>query len=422
MVTGLRGLVRHRVSGALVGQATNALSGFVLQVAAARELGASGLATFSLGYGALVLGTAVSSGLVGSALTVLDRHEPRIRAALHVWTVLVSATVGALGVLAAGWTGILPGWAVPLLGLACAAYLVEDTLRRLLMATGRFWSLPAVDLTGVVLALAVLAVVGASGRITMATFVLALLVSQAGAAIVAWWCLPAGERPRGPWRRPALGRVASFGVWSALTQTIRPAALTLLRTMLIALVGAAAYGPVEVARVYTAPTLLMVTGVGSFLLPHFVSLRPRGLVTGLRAADRAVFLLGAGTALMGLAGLLALPWLGHLVTGGRYAVPVGSVVAWTLYSVASATLLPYGFLAVVHGRQARVLAMRCSELVSLAAAGILAACLRESVPWTPLALALGPAIAAVILRQAVLVPLVRRDSTAPSFSGEPLRA
>src|SRR5699024_10973950 len=138
-----------------------------------------------------------------------------------------------------------------------------------------------------VVGLGVLAVAAASGPLTLTSFVLAVLVGQTGAAAVAWALLPERERPHGPWRAPALAEVAAFGAWRALAQTIRPTMLTLLRLLVIAAAGAAAYGPLEVARVYTAPTLVLVAGMGSFLLPHFVTLRAQGQGVGLRAADRA---------------------------------------------------------------------------------------------------------------------------------------
>lgn len=415
----VRGLLRHPAGGALVAQGTSAIAGLVLQVAAARELGAAGLAVFSVGYGALLLATAVSSGLVGSSLTVLDRQEPGIRAGLHVWTAVVSVVVGLLGVLVALWSDVVPGWAAPLVGLACAAFIVEDTLRRLLMATRRFWSLPAVDITVVVLAIGTLVVAEMTGELTMTSFVVAVLVSQTGAGIVAWWCVPAGERPRGPWRRPALRTVAGFGVWSALTQMIRPAALSLLRIMLIAAVGAAAYGAVEIARVYTAPTLLLVTGVGSFLLPHFVSLRNRDLSVSLRVADRAVAALVVGSVVLGALGVLLLPWLGDLLTGSSYPVPVQAVLAWTGYAMTAGALLPYGLLSVVHGEQRKVLAMRTLELASLALALLTALWLEDGVLWSPLALAVGPAVAAYALRRSLLVPMVRRQEAARALESTP---
>src|SRR5918997_1547026 len=274
-------LLGRRATAAVLGQGTQALAGLALQVAAARLLGAGGLAVFALAYGALVLGTAVCSGLVGDSLTVLDRADRGNRAGLHVWTALVATAVGLAGAAAALVSGLVPVWAGLLLGPACAAFVVEDTLRRLLMATGRYRALPAVDLTSLAGALAALGVAGLTGGITLASFVVALLVGRVFAAFVAWWRVPAGERPRGPWRRPDLRGVAAFGTWRAAAPTVRPGSLTLLRVLVVAAAGAAAYGPLEAARVYTAPTLTLVAGIGSFLLPHFVGLRARPIADSL---------------------------------------------------------------------------------------------------------------------------------------------
>lgn len=407
-------MLRRPATGAMTAQGTQAVAGLVLQVAAARELGAAGLAAFSLAYGAIVLATAVCSGLVGDSLTVLDRRDPAIRAGLHVSTVLVSGGAAVVGGLLALLTGVIPPWAGLLLGLATGAFIVEDTLRRLLMATGRFWSLPAVDATSLGLALAVLVIAGSSGGLTLATFVVALLVGQAGAALVAWALLPSDERPRGPWRRPALRAVASFGGYRAAAQTVRPALLTVLRLLVVAVAGAAAYGPLEAARVYTAPTLVLVAGMGSFLLPHFVSLRSRGPAVGLHLADRAAGGLALAVASIGVVGVVALPWLGPLLTGGGYAVPVESVAGWAAYAVAGAVLLPYAGLASVQGGQRRVLALRSLEFGSLALVLPVLLLGDGGTRWAPLALAVGPLLAALAVRQTVVVPLVRAAAVAPT--------
>ncbi|MCZ2830220.1 hypothetical protein O2W14_15390 [Modestobacter sp. VKM Ac-2986] len=405
-MTGLLRVLRRPATGALTAQGTQALAGLALQVAAARSLGAGGLATFALLYGVIVLATAVCSGLVGDSLTVLDRHEPRTRAGLLVGATWVCGAAGVGGALLGVLTGVVPPWAGPVLGLATAAFVAEDALRRLLMATGRFWSLPAVDGTSLLLALGTLGLLRLSGALDLTDFLLALLVGQAGAALVAWPLLPAHERPRGPWRRPALRVVAAFGVWRAAAQAIRPALLTVLRLLVVALAGAAAYGPLEAARVYTAPTLVLVAGLGSWLLPHFVSLQAAGPAAGLRYADRAAAALALAVAALGGAAVLVLPWLGPALTGGDYPVPVGAVVGWTAYALASAVLLPYSGLASVHRRQRRVLALRSLELLSLVAVLALVLLVPGGVGWAPAALALGPLLAAVAVRRLVLVPLL----------------
>jgi O-antigen/teichoic acid export membrane protein len=406
-------LLRRPATGAVLGQGTQALAGMVLQVAAARALGAGGLAAFALVYGALVLATAVCSGLVGDSLTVLDRTDPQVRAGLHVWTALICAAAGLAGAAAALGSGMVPAWVGLLLGGACAAFIVEDTLRRLLMATGRFWALPAVDMTSLVLALGTLLVAGLTGGLSLSSFVVALLVGQSGAALAAWWWLPVAERPRGPWRRPALRSVASFGVWRAAAQTIRPGTLTMLRVLVVAALGGTVYGPLEAGRVYTAPTLLLVAGLGSFLLPHYVTLRDRAAADSLRVADRAALGLVLGVGAIGVVALVLLPWAGPALTGGDYPVPATAVAGWSVYAMASAALLPYAGMAAVHGGQRRVLALRATEFAALAVVLVLVLVVDGGAQWTPLALSLGPGLAAIAVRRRVVAPIVRRADARP---------
>jgi O-antigen/teichoic acid export membrane protein len=412
-------LLRRRATVAVLGQGTQALAGLALQIAAARLLGAGGLAVFALVYGALVLVTAVCSGMVGDSLTVLDRHDRSLRAGLHVWTGLVCAAAGLCGALAALVSGLVPVWAGLLLAPACAAFVVEDTLRRLLMATGRYTALPVVDLTSLLGAMSALGLAALTGGVTLSSFVVALLVGQSAAATVAWWLVPAGERPAGPWRRPGLRAVADFGVWRAAAQTVRPGSLTLLRLLVVGLAGAAAYGPLEAARLYTAPMLTLVAGIASFLLPHFVGLRDRPLSASLRVADRAALGLVGGIAVLGVAVLALLPWLGPALTGGGYEVPVVAVAGWTVYAAGAALLLPYASLASVHGEQRRVLALRAVEFLSLGAVAALVLLAPDGVPWAPFALAAGPALTSLAVRQSVVVPLVRRSSLRPAEHGVP---
>src|SRR5688500_6407264 len=353
---GLFGLLRRPASGAVAGQVTQALAGLVLPVAAARYLGAAGLATFALIYGLVVLVTAVASGMVGDSLTVLDRTAPRVRAGLHAWAVLVAGGAGLTGGVIAAATGVVPAWAAAVLGLAFVAFVLEDTLRRLLMASGRYWSLPAVDMTSLVFALGTLILCALAGELTLSSFFLALLAGQTAAGVVAWCWVPAAERPRGPWRSPDLGAVWSFVVWRAAAQMIRPGLLSGLRFVVVGLAGAAAYGPLEAARVYTAPTLTIVAVLGSFLLPHYVTMsrnaagENRPVTRALRSADRVAMGLAGAVALISVAAVLLQPVVEPLLTGGDYDMPVLAVAGWGAYAVAGAVLLPYSGVATVQRR------------------------------------------------------------------------
>ncbi|WP_448614187.1 hypothetical protein [Modestobacter sp. URMC 112] len=402
MVPRLLGLLRRPATGAVLGQVTQAAAGLVLQVAAARSLGAAGFATFALLYGAVVLATAVASGLVGDSLTVLDRHEPRVRAGLHVCAVLVAGGAGLAGAALGAATGVVGTVGAVVLGLAVTAFVLEDTLRRLLMAAGRWWALPLVDATSLLLALLTLAGCALTGPLSLPDFLLALLVGQVGAAVVAWGRAPAAERARGPWRSPDLRAVWTFGSWRAASQTVRPGVFTALRLVVVGALGAAAYGPLEAARVYTAPTLVLVAGLGSYLLPAHVALRHRPLAESVRGADRtAAGLAAAVAALTGLAVLL-LPVAGPLLTGGAYRVPVAAVLGWGAYAVAAALLLPYSGLAAAHHRQRRVLTCRLLEPAALLPVAALALLVDGGQQWAPLALAAGPVLAAVAVRRTVL--------------------
>jgi O-antigen/teichoic acid export membrane protein len=410
-------LVRRPASGAVAGQVTQALAGLVLQVAAARYLGAAGLATFALVYGLVVLVTAVSSGMVGDSLTVLDRGDPRIRAGLHVWSVLVAGGAGLIGGAAAAVTGVVPGWAAAVLGLAVVVFVLEDTLRRLLMANGRYWALPAVDMTSLVGALAALVICAAAGELTLTSFMVALLVGQTAAGVVAWVWAPAADRPRGPWRAPDLCVVWSFGIWRAAAQMIRPGLLTGLRLVVVAAVGAAAYGPLEAGRVYTAPTLTVVAGLGSFLLPHYVAIgraggHARPMTRALRSADRVALGLAGTVAVISLAAVVLQPVVEPLLTGGKYSMPVLAVAGWGAYAVAGAILLPYSAVATVQRRQRRVLGFRLLEFVALGAVALLVTAVHGGERWAPMTLAAGPLLAAVAVRQAVLRPLALHEREA----------
>jgi O-antigen/teichoic acid export membrane protein len=403
-------LVRLPVTGAVAGQVSQAIAGLVLSVAAVRTLGAAGLATFSLIYGAIVLATAVTSGMVGDSLTVLDRHDRGTRAGLHVWALVVSVGAGVGGAGLAVATSLLTWGAAAVLAVGVVAFVLEDTLRRLLMATQRYWALPAVDVTSLVLAVATLVVGALTGPLTLTSFLWALVVGQTGAAIVAWFCTAPAERPRGPWLRPDLAAVWSFGSWRAAGQMVRPSLLTALRLVIVGVLGAAAYGPLEAARVYTAPTLVLVQGLGSFLLPHYVATRERSPRTAIRAADGAALGLAAGVAALTAVAVLLRPVLGPLLTGGDYSVPLPAVLGWGAYAVGGALLLPYSGLATVHRRQRWVLGFRLLEFAALAVVVVLAVWVPGGEVWAPLALTVGPVLAALGVRQAVLQPLVRTTS------------
>ncbi len=355
---------RSAMTGAIVAQLSQAVGSFLLQVLAARILGREGLAQFALLYGLVVVGTAASTGLVGDALTVLDRHASHVRAGLQWWAarvVLVAAAALALVVLAVGELDAVDAlW----FALATGTFLLEDLVRRLLMASMRFWSIVMVDLVVLVGSLGVVAAVHLGpGTVTLQTFLVAMVVGQCAAGAVGWTMLPRADRR---WVRgvtPDRAIVWRYGSWRALQHGIRPVALAVVRVVAIAVIGFAAYGEVEAARLFVAPAILAVNGASNYLFASFATSSSASTPELLRRADRGVVALLATSVALGGAAVAALPLLGDIVSAGAFGISALAVAGWSAFAAATAAITPYGVLAAVRVPQAKVFAIRVVETV-----------------------------------------------------------
>jgi len=419
------GRPRAGALGAVAAQLAQALTSVVLSIAAARALGAEGVGVYGLCYAGIVLATAISTGLVGDSLTVLDRRDDRIRAGLQTVAVSCSVSAGFVAFAVSWAAGLLPVTEAAVFAIGTALFLLEDTLRRLLMASMRFWSVVVVDLSCLVAVAVVLVSCAAATGLSMLHIVGALAVSQAVGAGVAIALLPEVERRVAPWRRASLGPTLRFGAWRAAQQGVRPAMLASMRWLVVAAAGVAAYGTLEAARVYTAPALLVVNGVGGFLFASYAAGRERGVPDLLRRADRgALVMAGAVVGLGGLATVTAGSYAG-IVTGGRFAIDPVAVLGWVVYSAGAGLLMPYGSLGAVTGRHVQVFVLRLAEsLASLVALGVVLFALEASPRWAPATMAVGPVVLALVFRLYVLGPQARRsragESPAPAI--EPARS
>jgi O-antigen/teichoic acid export membrane protein len=385
---------------AVVAQGSQAAGSLLLQVVAARSLGITGLGEFGLLYGILVLATAISSGFVGDSLTVLDRQSHQLKAALQNWLVLV-AVVGAILCAVGVWaTGFVEKQAAVAFGMATFVFVLEDAVRRLLMASLRFWRIVVVDATSLLVLVVVLLL---APSITLAGLFVALAAGQACAIVVGVCLLPVEERWLALPPLPAQHRaVFDYGAFRALQQAVRPALLALTRIVVIALVGVAAAGQLEAGRIYTAPALLVVFGLNSFLFASYALDAKSALPAALRRADRGVRLLLAITVAFGVVAVLCVPVLGPLIAGGQYDIPVTTVVGWVVYAISVAAVTPYGALAAVRGLQAAVLAVRVGDsLVSLALAAAVAY-VAGSAECVPFGLAVGSFAGGLLIRHYVL--------------------
>lgn len=397
--------------GGVAAQGSQAVTSLALQVLAARLLGVDGLGRFGALYAVIILATALCSGFIGDSLTVLDRSRAEIRAGLQMWLLIVPAMAGALSGAGAFATGLvtLPGAIA--LGGATAAFLVEDSLRRLLMATMHFWRIVLVDVAALVGSVSVVVGAGLATSLTVSHFLVALMVGQVVATFASVAVLPASERYVVGMRPAALAAVAAYGGWRAVQQAVRPALLASVRIVGLLVVSAAAVGRLEAARIYMAPAMLVVAGVSSFLFASYASRSDAPLSELVHLADGIVLkLLGAIGAFCVVAVTL-MGWLGTLLTGDKYELSLVMVGGWAAYAASVAAVMPYGQLAAVRGRQAAALAWRVADSIVSLFAVILLVRTQRSVVWVPFVLAAGSVLGGAALRCFVLGS--ERDEYAP---------
>jgi O-antigen/teichoic acid export membrane protein len=387
---------------------SQAFASFALTLLAARALGASGLGLFALVYSVLVMASAVSTGLIGDSLTMLDRHHDPVRSGLQWWAVSAALTSCVVAAAAVWVTSTLSLRGSILFGAALAVFLLEDAMRRLLMANMRFWSIVVVDCSSLVVSLVTLAVAKTAGPLSIDAFLLALLLGQAVAGLVAIPLLPSNERRLAPRRPAAMAEVWRFGFWRGTQQGVRPTMLTLARFLIILAVGRAAFGQLEAGRVYMAPAMLLVQGVGTYLMASYARRKHVALRDMLHHADRASVVMAVAAVVLGALATLAAPKLGPLVTGGGYKLSALAVFGWAIYAASAAAVMPFASLAAVRGRQSVIVGFRVADSVlSLLCVWLVLFALKSDVSWAPYALAVGSFVGGYVIRSRVLKPLCK---------------
>lgn len=414
---------RSGAAGAMVAQLWQAAGSFGLQILAAHLLGATGLGSFALCFGVIVLSTALISGVVGDSLTVLDRHDRRVRAALQWWALLLVLVSSLVGPMALYVTGLLTLQQSLVFGVASALFQVEEVLRRLFMAELRFWRLVVVDTTALLGASATVGIGAWWGSVSLTTLLLGLAVGQALASAVALAMLPRRERRVADLRGSSMRTVISFGVWRGAQVAVNPAVLTAFRSVLIIAAGTAALGEVEAARILVAPAILLVQGLGSYLLASYARDAAAPLPTLVRRANRAALVMSVAIVAAGAVAALLVPYVSRFVTGSDFAISALAVFCWALYAASSATMQPYASLCAARGRPRQVFTVRLADSalgLSLAAVGVLVLHVPETV--TPVALAIGLLCGGALVRTLVLRPLLQQVRLSNPHAAEQLFA
>ncbi|MCB0910799.1 MAG: hypothetical protein KDB60_04185 [Propionibacteriaceae bacterium] len=399
-------LLRAPATGAAVAQVWQALGSFALQIAAAWLLGASGLGLISLTLGVIVFATALSSGVVGDSLVILDRRDRVVRGGLEGMAVIINlvSMVATAATLVA--VGLLPPVAGVWFALALGAFQLEDLARRVLMATMRFWRLVVVDSTALLFTLSTMGIWYLAAPITVEVFLLAVFVGQTAGLVAGLILIPRDERRLVPITWTGIRQVAGFGMMRGIQVSLTPGLLTATRMIVIVILGTAALGQVEAARIFVAPALLIVQGLGSYLLASYARDKQLPVVRLIGRSRSASLKLLAASLGAGVALTLLAPVLGHWITGPSFSVDQVAVAGWALYVAGSATVQPFASLGAVLGRQPIVLACRLTDAtLALVLVWVLLGPLSLSASLTPYALATGLFLGGFLVRHFALRPL-----------------
>lgn len=391
-----------RALGGIAAQCSQAGASFILQILAVRLLGLEGLGVFAALYGLVIVVTGVSTGFVGDSLTVLDRKSGPVRAGLQTWWLCLSFGLG-LAVATGAWVaGMTDGGTAVAFGAATVFFLLEDALRRLLMANLRFWRIVLVDMAGLTTVVLTIVAILTQGDLGLWHLLCALAAGQATAGLIAIGLLPRGDRYLARWRGADVRLVGNYGMNRAVQLSLRPGLQAATRLLGLALVSAAAVGELEAARVYMAPTLIVVGGLASVLFAQYAAAKHLPLASQIKAAERHAVLLAGGAAFLCAALALVLPWLGPILTGGDFVLPALGLLGWAIRTVAFAGSMPFMSLAAVRGMQATTLKITLVEFVVILAAVLLLLTLGGSILWVPFVLAAGSAASGLIVRARVL--------------------
>ncbi len=401
-----------RPLGALISQGIVAASSLGLQLVAYSQLGASGLGSFSLLFGILVTVNSIQSGWIGDSLTVLDRFEPGFRRALiqsqfvavgltFLVTTFASLPIGGIDIN----TAIL-------FGLASVTWILEETIRRLLIARREFWKLVVNDAA---FGLGSFGLVGFTllrgDQFTIETLILALF---AGAVVAIG--LGVGQLPRVEFSRGLLGpsrmtQLSSFAFWRAAQIGLRPGSQAVVRFIVVAAASVEALGQLEAARLLLAPILTAVNGAGVYLLPTY-SAQARSNRPFRPTVPLAMLVVGGAAAAYGAVAVAFRAPLAALLPGDASAITALALIAWTAFSIGFGVGIPAGNAMVARGKSRDAFSVRCIDAVI----GIVVASLLAIAGWVdavPLGLAAGTAIGATML----LRRLAESDGRSPTLAG-----
>jgi|GEM_PF-509277 len=406
---------------AVASQGIVAGSSLLLQLIAYFKLGEDGLGRFAVLFGILITVNSIQSGWLGDSLTVLDRFDPGIRRALVRSQLAIVGLVFVSTTILATFIGGIGDTTAVLFGIASVAWVVEETLRRLLIARRDFTNLVINDAAFAIGSFGLVGFVALTGGdFTIETLVLALLAGAVVAIGVGVVQLPSHELSRGLLGPSRMREMASFAVWRAAQIGLRPGSQTIVRFVIIAVASEAALGQLEAARLLLAPVLTVVNGAGVYLLPTYTE-QAKARRRFRPAVPLAMAGIGSIAVVYGFVALALRQPLSDLRPGGAddSAITVMALLAWTAFSVGFGAGVPAGNAMVAMGRSRAAFGIRVVDaVVGVVVASVLAVV--GQVDAAPFGLALGTAVGAALLLLRLRVSDADPTTHDDSSDGDPL--
>lgn len=380
---------------AIVSQGIVAGSSLVLQWIALDRLGERGLGQFAVLFGILITVNSIQSGWLGDSLTVLDRFDPGVRRALVRSQIAIIGLVFVVTTVLSTFVGGVSNTTAILFGLASTAWVIEETLRRLLIARREFTKLVVNDAAFAIGSFALIGFVWASGQsFTLETLVISLLGGAVVAIGVGVIQLPSFELSRGLLGPSRMREVASFAIWRAAQIGLRPGSQAVVRVIVVAAVSYEALGQLEAARLLLAPVLTIVNGAGVYLLPTYSAQAKAGR-RFRPAVPLAMLVVGGLAAAYGVAAVVLRQPLTDVLTD-EASITVTALLAWTAFSIGFGAGVPAGNALVARGQSRTAFFARVVD-ASIGVAIAAALAWFVDVDTVPFGLAAGTAVGALIL-------------------------
>ncbi len=405
---------------AIASQGIVAASSLLLQLVALDRLGEEGLGRFALLFGILITANSVQSGWLGDSLTVLDRFDPGVRRALFRSQLAIVVLVGLVTTLFALPVGGIDTTTALLFGLASVAWVLEETLRRLLIARREFTKLVVNDASFAVGSFGFVGFsIAAGATFELRTLVVALLVGALVAIALGLVQLPRSEIIPGDLGPSRMREVASFAIWRAAQIGLRPGSQALVRTIIVAAASYEALGQLEAARLLLAPVLTVVNGAGVYLLPTYSAQVKQGRRFQPHVPV-AMAVVGGAAAVYGAIAIIARAPLSDLL-GSSSTTSVLALLSWTAFSVGFGAGVPAGNALVARNQSRTAFNARIVDaVVGISVASAFA--VGGTVDAVPFGLAAGTAVGAALLLRALRSPAPptkpSTGSTPPSVNDE----